>query len=214
MVKTPIRKQSFIFYYDYKDIFKKLNNKQTKELIIAMIEYDENNTIPKLDKLTDIAFLSIKQRMDKDKQLYEDKCQTNKINSQKYWNSRKNKNTNEYERIQMISNDTNRYQAISDNENEYDNDIDNEYESVRKENNKEKKSSDFSSPTLNDIISYALEIGINDEKYCERFYNYYEAIGWVNASGRKIKKWKLAFTNWVNKDKLLEKPEDDRVFFN
>ena len=215
MVKTPIRKRSFIFYYDYKDIFKKLNNKQAKELIIAMIEYDENNTTPKLDKLTDIAFLSIKQRMDKDKQLYEDRCQINKINSQRYWNNRKNKNTIDNKRIQSYSNDTERYQTISDNDsendidNEYEND--NEYESVRKESNKEKKPTGFTPPTLTEIIDFAKSIDFNDEEYCERFYNHYQSTGWVNGAGNKIQDWKLLFKNWVKKDKEKSKPQKSKM---
>lgn len=219
MVKTPIRKQSFIFYYDYKDIFKELNNKQTKELIIAMIEYDENGIIPKLDKLTNIAFLSIKQRMDKDKQLYKDKCQINKKNSQKYWNSQKSKNTNEYEQHQTISSDTKRYQTISHNESEYDNDndIDNdiEYESERKESNKEKKPIGFAPPTLTDIINFSKSIDFEDEEYCERFYNHYQSVGWVNGAGIKIQDWKLLFKNWVKKDQLREqekaKPQKSKM---
>lgn len=56
-----------------------------------------------------------------------------------------------------------------------------------------------SSPTLTDIISYGTTLGASSE-YCERFYNHYESIGWVNANGIKIKNWKLTFNNWFKKD--------------
>ena len=36
--------------------------------------------------------------------------------------------------------------------------------------------------------------------YCEKFYNHYESIGWVNGTGREIKNWKLVFNNWLKKD--------------
>ena len=64
--------------------------------------------------------------------------------------------------------------------------------SVREENT-------LISPTLTDIISYGSNLGASSE-YCERFYNHYESIGWVNANGIKIKNWKLTFSNWYKKD--------------
>lgn len=53
-------------YYDYIDIFKKLNDKQLKDLIFAMFDYDLNKTIHKLDPVTDMAFTLIKQQIDED----------------------------------------------------------------------------------------------------------------------------------------------------
>ena len=88
-----------------------------------------------------------------------------------------------------------------------------------KKNNKNKKNSeseisqncDFVAPTLADILIYSSELGIDNKEYCERFYNHYEAIGWVNGSGQEIKNWKLVFNNWLKKDKI-KKEEDDEEF--
>lgn len=95
-----------------------------------------------------------------------------------------------------------------------------------KEKEKEKKNKkrerefthncDFVAPTLADIISYSNELEMGDEEYCEKFYNHYEAIGWVNKNGQEIKKWKSAFKNWLKSDniKKQEKKEyDTRKFF-
>lgn len=54
-------------------------------------------------------------------------------------------------------------------------------------------------PSLSDIIAYGNSLGANSD-YCERFYNHYESIGWVNANGIKIKNWKLTLNNWYKKD--------------
>ena len=62
-------------------------------------------------------------------------------------------------------------------------------------------SSDFIAPTLADIISYAEKLEVYDHDYCERFFNHYTAIDWVNGAGNKISNWKLVFNNWVKKDK-------------
>lgn len=102
------------------------------------------------------------------------------------------------------------------NKNRNKNNNNSEKENKKKENI---SSSDFVAPTLADIISYAKTLNLCDENYCERFYNYYEAIGWVNSSGRKIKKWKLVFNNWLKGDELkqqektsVQKSKLDTVF--
>lgn len=79
----------------------------------------------------------------------------------------------------------------------------------KKKNNKKKKNSenefsqnsDYVAPTLADIFDYSLSKGIDDMDYCEKFYEHYEAIGWVNGSGQKIKNWKLVFNSWIKGDK-------------
>lgn len=80
----------------------------------------------------------------------------------------------------------------------------------KKKNNKNKKKNseseisqncDFVAPTLADILSYSQSLNFEDKEYCERFYNTYESVGWVNANGIEIKNWKLVFKNWLKKDK-------------
>lgn len=218
MVKTPIRKISVMLYYDYKDIFKKLSSKQVQELIIAMIEYDESNITPKLDKTTDIAFSLIKQRIDRDKQLYEEKCKANKRNIQKRWNKPNSQNTNVYERIQPNTTEYNRIRTdtnYTDIEKEIDIEKDKEIENSEKENIKREKPIGFTPPTLTEIINFAKSIDFDDEEYCERFYNHYQSVGWVNGAGIKIQDWKLLFKNWVKKDQLREiekaKPQKSKM---
>ena len=93
-----------------------------------------------------------------------------------------------------------------------------------KNKNKKKNKSDselsqngnFVAPTLTEIIAFSQELGFNDEEYCEKFYNTYESVGWVNANKVEIKNWKLVFKNWIKKDNLIknEKQEyDTRKFY-
>lgn len=60
---------------------------------------------------------------------------------------------------------------------------------------------DFVAPTLTDILEYSQTLNFEDKEYCEKFYNHYESIGWVNGTGQEIKNWKLVFNNWLKKDK-------------
>lgn len=94
----------------------------------------------------------------------------------------------------------------------------------KKKNNKNKKNSDSElsqngncvAPTLTEIIAFSQELGLNNEEYCEKFYNTYESVGWVNANKVEIKNWKLVFKNWIKKDNLIknEKQEyDTRKFY-
>ena len=87
---------------------------------------------------------------------------------------------------------------LNDNENENENENDNENENIN-DNDNECERDHTSNPTLSEIISYGSSMGANQD-YCERFYNHYESIGWINANGLKIKNWKLVLSNWYKKD--------------
>lgn len=78
----------------------------------------------------------------------------------------------------------------------------NKKENINNINNSERENinTPTASPTLDEIFDYSVSLGINDKDYCEKFYNHYESIGWVNGTGREIKNWKLVFNNWLKKD--------------
>lgn len=96
-----------------------------------------------------------------------------------------------------------------------------EIKNKKKKNREKEEENSFSDtpsffPTLTDIISYAESLGIDNKSYCEKFYDHYEGIGWVNGSGNPIKNWKLIFNNWAKGDGLIsnEEKNDDKVYFN
>lgn len=82
-----------------------------------------------------------------------------------------------------------------------------EKEKENKKNKRGKEKEEYSQapssfpPTLTQILSYASELGIEDKDYCEKFYNHYSGIGWVNGSGQEIVDWQSVFKNWLKKDK-------------
>lgn len=89
-----------------------------------------------------------------------------------------------------------------------------------KKNNKNKKNvsdenssleCDFVVPTLTEIFNYSKSLNLSDKEYCERFFNHYESIGWVNGTGQEIKNWKLVFNNWIKKDKKINEAKEDVV---
>lgn len=108
------------------------------------------------------------------------------------------------------------YQPLPSNKKKKKKKNNNKKNNKKKENVSDENSSlecDFVAPTLAEIFNYSKSLNFDDKKYCEKFYNHYESIGWVNGNGREIKNWKLVFNNWLEKDKknIKEETIDDRA---
>ncbi len=88
-------KNSFLVYNDQGAVFNELTDEKAGKLIKAMIDYSITGVIPKLLPTLTIAFIPIKQQMDRNSVRYEEMCEKNRENIQKRWS----KNTLEYERI-------------------------------------------------------------------------------------------------------------------
>lgn len=183
-------KKSLLLYYDYIEQFELLDDQQFRKLIYAMIEFDKNDNEVKLDKITKMAFVPIKRQLIEDKKKWEEICKINSENVKKRWE--KLKDTSVYDRLRK---DTNYTDKEKDNDKDKEKDKDNE-----SENN-------IFTPALEEILKFGKEKNI-DEEYCKKFFNHYEAIGWVNGTGQQIKNWKLVFENWIKKDKKVNDDED------
>ena len=63
----------------------------------------------------------------------------------------------------------------------------------------------FKKPTLEDIKQYCLERNNNID--CNKFFDYYEANGWVQGKTRKpIKDWKACIRTWERTEVKQDKP--------
>lgn len=212
------KQPAFLLPMDQKEIIDELDNEEAGIIFKAIYEYEVNKKEPKLNKMLKIIFKQFKVKLDNYDNAYEEKCLKNKENITKYWEEKKN--SNEYERIRSNTNvykikeKKRKEKEIKENinknkikENIKDNininikekEINNDKSERKKESMRENIVAIATTPTLEIISSYGAELGI-DKYYCERFYNHYEAIGWVNGSGQKIKNWKLIFKNWISKD--------------
>ena len=187
----------FILEKDQKIIIDELSNEEAGIIFKAIYEYEATKEEPLLDKTLKIVFKQIKVKLDFYDEKYNTTCETNRKNIQNYWN--KVNDTNEYDRIRSNTMATNKRKEKKIKENK------NKKENINNINNINKSERDQSftptaSPTLAEIYNYACSLDINDKDYCEKFYNHYESIGWVNGTGREIKNWKLVFNNWLKKD--------------
>ena len=192
----------FILEKDQKIIIDELSNEEAGIIFKAIYEYEATKEEPSLDKTLKIVFKQIKVKLDFYDEKYNTTCETNRKNIQNYWN--KVNDTNEYDRIRSNTMATNKIKEKKSKVNKI-KENKNKKENINNINNINKSERDQSftptaSPTLAEIYNYACSLDINDKDYCEKFYNHYESIGWVNGTGREIKNWKLVFNNWLKKD--------------
>lgn len=185
----------FILERDQKTIIDELTNEEAGIIFKAIYDYETTREEPKLDKSLRIVFKQFKVKLDFYDEKYDTKCKTNKKNIQDYWD--KMKDTVEYDGIQSNTMATNKIKEKKIKENKI------------KESERELSQSGTATPTLPQIISYGSEIGASEE-YCERFYDTYESVGWVNGNGIEIKNWKSVLRNWFKKDLESGKIKDMR----
>ena len=210
-------KKGFLLLNNQIEIIETLTDEQAGQLLKAFYDYNLGKEI-KLNGLMLTVFSNFKIVFDENEQKYQKTCEKNKKNIENYWKRVKEQNTNEYERIQSNTNEYERIRMntmatninINKNINTNTNTNTNINTNINlNENNnnininKSERDQSFTptaSPTLAEIYNYACSLDINDKDYCEKFYNHYESIGWVNGTGREIKNWKLVFNNWLKKD--------------
>ena len=187
----------FILEKDQKIIIDELSNEEAGIIFKAIYEYEATKEEPPLDKTLKIVFKQIKVKLDFYDEKYNTTCETNRKNIQNYWN--KVNDTLEYDRIRSNTMATNKIKEKKSKVNKI-----KEKENINNINiNKSERDQSFTptaSPTLAEIYNYACSLDINDKDYCEKFYNHYESIGWVNGTGQEIKNWRLVFNNWLKKD--------------
>lgn len=185
---------SFTFFRSYHEALKELSDRDRKSLLVAIDDYVFEDKTPELKGMKKSIWFLIEPHL--------------RVSKSKSGNARKKSNQNQNE-IKLKSNqDESSEFDLLEKENKKKNKNMNKNKNSERKENKEKRTTVLTSPTLTDIISYAETLGVDDNDYCERFFNHYTAIDWVNGTGNKISNWKLVFNNWVKKDKAKsqEKP--------
>lgn len=212
------KRTSFVLYLDQKEVFDDLDDETAGQLIKAIFEYENSGKIS-CKGLLKTVFLQFRATLDRNAKKWEyikkQRSNAGKKGMQNRWKTKENEITN-------ITNDNKPYQDITNitvSESISDSVSVNDSISISSNNNINKnkserdnkkiedlKGKDSSNPAeapthdLSSIIAYGKELDV-DSDYCERFFNYYEGVGWINGNGLEIKNWKTVFNNWVKKDK-------------
>ena len=142
-------RDSFILYLEQKQIFEMLTDEEAGQLIKAIFEYEDTGQIVLLDRSLQIAFLPIRNVLDRNKEKYEKVVERNKKKLEKRWNKEDTKNTTGKNGIPKNTKNT-------DN----DNDNDNEHDNIKKEKNKKRKT--FEEVFAENNCSEELKITVRD----------------------------------------------------
>lgn len=134
---------SFILYTSDYQLIEGLTDEQLGQLTRALFIYARDGEVINLEPVVRMAFVFIKDKIDRNQAKYQKKCERNRENIRKRWNKSNTNDTKENERIQKntnvnerIQNDTTRY--LSDSESDSDSDSDS-YASKLADNNKPSK---------------------------------------------------------------------------
>lgn len=189
-------KESFIFYRSFYEAIKDLKKKDKLQVYEAISEFSLNQNELELTGTASTVFKLIRPQLKANDKRYKNSCKGGNPNFKKG-------KPNPYYQKDKLCNDKPNKNDNSDNL-----EITKRLPNENENENERERVINITLPALTDIISYGLSLGANSE-YCEKFYNHYESIGWVNGNGLLIKNWKLVFKNWYKKD-LAEGKINDR----
>lgn len=118
---------SFILYTSDYQLIEGLTDEQLGQLTRALFIYARDGEVINLEPVVLMAFVFIKDKIDRNQQKYQKKCERNRENIRKRWNKSNTNNTKENERIpndtsvyERIPNDTTRYLYDSDSDSDSD----------------------------------------------------------------------------------------------
>lgn len=188
--------KSFTFFRSYHEALSELCDRDKKALLVAITNYIFDDITPEFKGTKKCVWALIEPTL--------------RVSKAKADNARKKSNENQNE-IKLKSNQKHNMISALPRIKEKDKEKDKEKGIGVSERNIKEKPTGFTPPTLTEIINFAKSIDFNDEEYCERFYNHYQSVGWVNGAGIKIQDWKLLFKNWVKKDKEKSKPQKSKM---
>ena len=166
-------KKSFLIYCDIIHTVEQLTDEQAGDLFKHILRY-VNDLNPQSDSvITKIAFEPIRQALKRDLDKYESIRKRNSDNARMRWDATASSG---------IPNDT----KNADSDIVIDIVIDKDIKKQRVV---------FEKPTLSELKTYMLEIGMADVS--EKWFDYYESNGWL-VGKNKMKNWRAAVRTWKN----------------
>lgn len=196
MAKTE--KNSFLLYDDTGKLVELLSDEQAGKLLKAVFCYRSGAPMPELDGMTNIAFITIQNYLDRDAEKYAETCRRRSENGKKGGRPKKPNGFEEKAKKPngFSENQTKAKKADSDNDNDSDSDNDSDMQSNRGRKPR------FIPPTLEEVAQYCRER--NNGIDAQHFIDYYAMRGWELNKGRKMKDWKAAIRTWENNGKKWE----------
>lgn len=173
-------KDSFMLYANALDVLDLLTDEQCGQLFRAIRDYVVGKELQELDQATRIAFCSIKNQLDRDREKYEAICEKNKESGRRGGRPKKadgfSENPNKPNGF--FENPTKPKKAQTDT----DTDTDSIYRGKR-----------FVPPTLQQVKDYCSERHNSVDP--EQFINFYESKNWM-VGKNKMRDWKASVRTW------------------
>ena len=185
-------RSSCLIYDSWGILIRNLPDEIAGILIKMVLEYAfEGGTSPSPDDSVNAMFFMIKDKMDEDKEAYEEeirrRSEAGKKGMSKRWDKSITKdNTLITDDNTLITDDNKAYQ-----------DVTNITDSVSDSNKKHIRSS-FQPPDVNEVRSYCQERNNNVDP--EKFVDYYSSVGWLVGGKSKMKDWRAAVRNWEKRE--------------
>lgn len=202
-------KKSFVLYTDSSEVIDILTDEQAGVLLKSIMKYVKGEPVPEMDAVTKVAFIPIKNHIDRDTEKYNDTCEKRREAGKK--GGRPRKSTEEPKKANGLEEKAKKANGFSekqtkakkaDNDNENDNVNDNDNENDIK---KSRKRSVFVPPTLEEVANYCKEkkLSVNPKE----FYDYFTEGSWKDSEGKPVKNWKQKLLTWNNHQKKQTKQQ-------
>lgn len=186
-----MKKNSFVFFYSWKDALSECPAEVRLEVYESIIEYAQSGTLPRLKPMAQMAFNFIKVEIDRNNEKYEEMVEKRREAGKK---SRKQMltnaaNANKCQQMQqMLTN-------AADDVYVYDDVDDDDYVSLSmRENTHEVRGERETEISLHYLLTERHLI--NPMAELERFLAHYEKTGWVTSTGQKVTNRMAALKGW------------------
>lgn len=201
MVMIMNKIKGFTFYRSYYESICDLKENDKKDILNAILDYVFEDKKPHFKGIKKTFWTLIEPNLNTSKNRSNENSGAPKGNKNACKTKEKEENEKQSKNNQTTINDL------------YDKDKDKD-----KDKEWENNSTYTPNPTLDLVVCFGKELGV-DEKYCRTFFNNYESKGW-KIGKNKIENWKAKFEQWVEEDlekgniKIKQKQEyDTRKFF-
>lgn len=144
---------SFILYTSDYQLIEGLTDEQLGQLTRALFIYARDGEVINLEPVVRMAFVFIKDKIDRNQAKYQKKCERNRENIRKRWNK---SNTNDTKENERIPNNTNVYERIPNNTTRYLSDSDSDSDSDS-ESDVSKETDNILEPSKEGILSASVK---------------------------------------------------------
>lgn len=197
-------------YRDYLQTLAPYNDEERGRLFTAMLHYINGEEIPEFTGNERFIWPTLLAQLQRDKQVYEEKCEKNRINGKKGGRPKKQsfseKETEGFsEEPKKPKKKKNENNKKNEKENENEKDNDNETEKDRSFSSladKPPARPRFIPPCEEEIRDYCLQMGYTFDPM--QFMDYYLSNGWM-VGKNPMQDWKAAVRSWNVKEKERKK---------